>query len=267
MMIFSIKLPFSSSLAVDEEPKNDSLMSNLETNLASFDTGPPSISLLTPDTHLGVENLNGWVWCDQPSSLLACTITWSHHVTLHNVTLTCLTSYSLSGARELKVKLPVNMTPSCLVTTCHSTQCVLTPGHLRALLVLVSAAWMMLVVHPVLTGLTGLYRILSIMLWCHDTHCVYWPSLTCTPPVWPGSPPPTWGCTPPPWLTWACWSPSPSLAALEAIMCHNVRYRAELCANVIWIRCEAPGNIGDEPIPDSRREARARPRPLSATQE
>ena len=61
MMIFSIKLPFSSSLAVDEEPKNDSLMSNLETNLASFDTGPPSISLLTADTHLGVENLNGGV--------------------------------------------------------------------------------------------------------------------------------------------------------------------------------------------------------------
>ena len=133
MMIFSIKLPFSSSLAVDEEPKNDSLMSNLETNLASFDTGPPSISLLTPDTHLGVENLNGWVWCDQPSSLLACTITWSHHVTLHNVTLTCLTSYSLSGARELKVKLPVNMTPSCLVTTCHTLHNVYWPlvtwGH------------------------------------------------------------------------------------------------------------------------------------------
>ena len=74
-----------------------------------------------------------------------------HQRSLHNVSLTCLTSYSLSGARELKVKLPVNMTPSCL----------------RALLVLVSAAWMMLVVQPVLTGLTGLYRILSMMSWCH----------------------------------------------------------------------------------------------------
>ena len=81
----------------------------------------------------------------------------------HNVLLTILTSYSLSGARELKVKLPANMTPSCLVTTCHSTHNVLTMGHLRELLVLVSAAWMMLVVHPVLTGLTGLYRILSMM--------------------------------------------------------------------------------------------------------
>ena len=117
MMIFSIKLPFSSSLAVDEEPKNDSLMSNLETNLASFDTGPPTISLLTLTW--------GWrIWMAE-SDVTSRARSWpapspGHQRSLHNVSLTCLTSYSLSGARELKVKLPANMTPSCLVTTCHT---------------------------------------------------------------------------------------------------------------------------------------------------
>ena len=162
-MIFSIKLPFSSSLAVDEEPKNDSLMSNLETNLASFDTGPPSISLLSTDTHLGVENLNGGVWCDQPSSLLACTITWSPEVTTQCVTdhPHLILTVRCQGAEGEAASEHDPLVPGHHMS--HSTQCVLTTGHLRALLVLVSAAWMMLVVHPVLTGLTGLYRILTMM--------------------------------------------------------------------------------------------------------
>ena len=154
MIIFSIKLPFSSSLAVDEEPKNDSLMSNLETNVASFDTMPPSLIGWSTDILPGCWESEwlGLVWPAQLAPGL------HHHLVL------------AAGRQGAEGEAPGEHDPLVPgVTTCQGLHNVYT-GHLLALLAPVSAAWMMLVVQPVLTGLTGLYRILSKM--SVDTQCV-----------------------------------------------------------------------------------------------